>query len=133
MYMINFCPKCGDAVEPGEVYCNKCGAYLGDKSNNDNSVNHKKFLTKKKVIVGAIISIIVLFLVVIISSTNSYYFSNMTYNSNNTDTTSSTNTTKGKYSTAIITDHVLTGVSVNNEADAYKLISDDSVNQKSNC
>ena len=82
------------------------------------------------VIVGTVICLIMY------KSKNNYYFANTNNNANEnleqgTTTQSSNNTTtRGKYDTAIITDNVYYGLSINSDEDAYNLIKLDSVNQK---
>lgn len=43
-----FCPKCGDKIEQNEVYCNKCGNYLGNININNiyNSHDFEIFSSK---------------------------------------------------------------------------------------
>lgn len=34
-----YCEKCGDKVEKDELYCNNCGNYLGNRTNNNQTIN----------------------------------------------------------------------------------------------
>ena len=153
-----FCPKCGDKIEPNELYCNKCGNLLGNKygdlsSTNESNVPNNKIYNYHQVTsnnvtngkniligVGAGVGFLVFVFIctfIIGSGKEKYYFS--ANNQDNTEeivqspTISNTTTKKGKYSTVIITDNTYSGVKISTNKDAYNLIVKDSVNQKYNC
>lgn len=108
-----FCPKCGNNVENGIKYCNKCGAFLGEYINNiflkpsleqNNKINNlnqypsciisntnKNFgkTDNKMVFIGVgscvgVLVVIVLILVIFSNGNSNYYFSSFeNYNSEN--------------------------------------------------
>lgn len=132
-----FCNKCGNKVEINQKYCSKCGnVLLYNKQNEENVASNKKLL------IGIIIIIVISLLVIgisiyfILNNNSNYYFDNKivtneTEKENQNQTSSSNSSTKkGKYKTAIITDNVYSGITVNSIEDANELISEDSVNQK---
>lgn len=146
-----FCNKCGNEVEQNQGFCNKCGNRLiyntsiNEKENDINhNTNYNNNVNNKNIAIPILITILIIVLIIgvfvyfIISNNNknNYYFSED--NIENTDTgqativQASTNSGSktGKYSTAIITDNVYSGISVKNIDDARKLINQDSVNQK---
>ena len=146
-----FCNKCGNEVEQNQGFCNKCGNRLiyntpiNEKENDINhNTNYNNNVNNRNIAIPILITILIIVLIIgvfvyfIISNNNknNYYFSED--NIENTDTgqativQASTNSGSktGKYSTAIITDNVYSGISVKNIDDARKLINQDSVNQK---
>ena len=38
-----YCEKCGDKVEKDELYCNNCGNYLGNRTNNNNQMLNNNY------------------------------------------------------------------------------------------
>ncbi len=141
-----YCNKCGNKVDDNQQYCNKCGNRLiynipNEEINNqrfnsnDYTIKKNKSITIPVVIVIAIIILILIACVVISKNKKNYYFSEENVvNEEGTTTTqpvaTGQTTQKGKYKTAIITDNVYSGISVNSIADAQKLISKDSTDQK---
>lgn len=144
-----FCNKCGNEVDQNQEFCNKCGNRLIynapiEDEENSNNYNYNTNVNKRNIAIPILITILIIVLIIgvfvyfIISNNNknNYYFSES--NIENTDieqtpvvqasTTSGSKT--GKYSTAIITDNVYSGISVKNIDDARKLINQDSINQK---
>lgn len=144
-----FCNKCGNEVDQNQEFCNKCGNRLIyntpiNNEENNNNYNYNTNVNKRNIAIPILITILIIVLIIgvfvyfIISNNNknNYYFSES--NIENTDieqtpviqvsTTSGSKT--GKYSTAIITDNVYSGISVKNIDDARKLINQDSINQK---
>ena len=150
-----FCPRCGDKIEQNEVYCNKCGNYLGNNFNNknisnnvytNNSINTAHIPNnlapnnKKMIFIGIGIGVCCLLLIfgsvfVINNMKGKYYFSNNNYESDEVEVKNNKTEKKkkSKYSTAIITDNRYSGVEINEKQDAYNLIIKDSVSQKNNC
>lgn len=154
-----YCSKCGDPIEQNEMYCNKCGNYIGNtvnnnlnntpsnnyQFNNQNPLPHRNKIdseTKKMIIIGSssglgILLLVFVCLFIINRSNEKYYFSSNDYenageivqNTNNSEYNKKT----GKYSTVIITDNTYSGVKIGNINDAYELIVKDSVNQKESC
>lgn len=146
-----FCNKCGNEVEQNQGFCNKCGNRLiyntpiNEKENDINhNTNYNNNVNNRNIAIPILITILIIVLIIgvfvyfIISNNNknNYYFSED--NIENTDTRQATivqastnsGSKTGKYSTAIITDNVYSGISVKNIDDARKLINQDSVNQK---
>lgn len=152
MSYVMFCPKCGDPVEPNEVYCNKCGSFINANNNSLNMngnasfqpsyvYNKSKFNilnNKKMMFIGTgvglvIIVILIISIFVVKKGSDSYYFSDNSYEDSNVVIQADTNQIKGKYSTVILTDNKYSGVTITSDEDAYKLISQDSVSQKIQC
>ena len=148
-----FCNKGGNKVDVNQVFCNKCGNRLTYNSqinnqsyNLNNNINADKKNKNKNIIIIVLIAVLVIVSIVgvlvyfisISNSKNDFYFSdnNMENEDKDQDTISQANTSSisktGKYSTAIITDNVYSGISVKNIDDAQKLISQDSMEQKKN-
>lgn len=148
-----FCNKCGSEVSSNQEFCNKCGNRLiydnlNNRMQNDNlrsSFDYTNKNNKKNIIIPILVTILIIVLIlgglicyiVFNNNQNNYYFANTDINENNLEQATSVqastdrqNTKKGKYSTAIITDNVYSGISIRNVDDAYKLISEDSLNQK---
>lgn len=122
-----YCPKCGDIIEKGETYCNKCGTYL-PKNNN------KKITLIVTMLVLGIVLLISGFILVYQNNIDTYYFSEDVYSDDNVSLDSSnTSSKKSKYSTVIVYDNTYSGMEINNDKDAYDLIVKDSVNQKDSC
>ncbi len=128
-----FCNKCGNEVSSNQEFCNKCGNRL-IYNNRNNS---------KNIIIPILITILIIVLIlgglivyIVFNNQNNYYFVDTNKNdleqitNEQTSTTDSQDTKKGKYNTAIITDNVYSGISIKTVDDAYKLISEDSLNQK---
>ncbi len=95
---------------------------------------------KKSIFIGigagiGVVVLIFLVLILIKNSNNKYYFDTKGYQNNesNTQSNSSSIPKRGKYSTVIIYDNTYSGVSINQDSDAYKLIEQDSISQKNNC
>ena len=155
-----FCPQCGNYVENGTKYCNRCGKILEKPINNmsikppleqNNRINHSNHppggmtdkSNKNKIIfigVGSgigLLVVIVLMVVLFGSSKSNYYFSSSeNYNNGNDKSTvekQKNNTQKGKYQTIIIIDNTYNGIKINDNSDAYKLIEEDSISQKNKC
>lgn len=157
-----FCPKCGNEIEKNDLYCNKCGNFLGNnvqpnQYNNFSSVNtttnelsisnnhqliSNTMSNNKKIFVGigagiGIIALMFVSTIIFSSRKDNYYFS--TNNQDSTEeivqspTSNSTSNKKGKYSTVIIADNTYSGVKVSTREEAYDLIVKDSVSQKNNC
>lgn len=166
-----FCPKCGNHVEYGTKYCNKCGEYLGNLINTmimhqtleqNNEINNQnqyppriipnvnqnggtvgKINNNKMIFIGVgsgvgLLVAIVLMVALFSNGKSNYYFSSSGNYDNENDTTSiekkeENNPKKGKYQTIIITDNTYSGIKISSDSDAYKLIEEDSVSQKSQC
>lgn len=152
-----FCNKCGNEVEQNQEFCNKCGnrliynAPMNEEENNINynenyNYNYNNNINKRNIAIPILITILIIVLIIgvfvyiIISNNNknNYYFSESNIETTDTGQTpvvqAGTNSSSktGKYSTAIITDNVYSGISVKNVDDARKLINQDSINQKKN-
>lgn len=137
-----YCPKCGDIVENGEFFCNKCGNDLRSefRPNVAPPTQNKKPKNKTMIFMGSVIGVFVLLIVfvgifVVKNANKNFYISNDTYNdetilSNNTDTKVER---KSKYTTIYIDDNMYEGVKIRSEQDAENLIIKDSVSQKNNC
>ena len=146
-----FCNKCGNKIDKNQVFCNNCGNCLinsapinNEKNNTNYSKNPVDQFKDIGIAIPILITILFIFLIIgilvyfIISnnSKNDYYFSeNNIENSSieqvsDAEVSTSSNSKTGKYSTAIITDNVYSGISIKNIGDAQKLIEQDSVNQK---
>ncbi len=155
-----YCKKCGNSIELNQSFCKNCGNSLKSiqqfPNNNQPTVsNSPQFLNnnqptvnnspqfnglnyKKNVSTGfkyaALALLIMAFILFFSIKQNNYYFSDSTYSDDgNIQDDSSSTPSKGKYSTSIITDNTLSGVTVRTKTDAYKLISNDSVSQKISC
>ncbi len=110
-------------------------AYNYSSQNYYDKGNNKKFIF---IGVGAGIGVVVLcFLISIIigNSDSKYYFDTNAHENNGAIVQNSGSSTpkKGKYSTVIIYDNTYSGVTIDHDKDAYKLIEQDSTSQKSNC
>ncbi len=142
-----FCNKCGNEVAQNQEFCNKCGNRLIHNVPTDdekNNINYNINVNKKNIVIPILITILIIVLIIgafvyfIISNNNknNYYFSESNIENTNTDQASvvqasaNSGSKTGKYSTAIITDNVYSGISVKNIDDAQKLINQDSINQK---
>lgn len=140
-----FCNKCGNELNPNQEFCNKCGNRLIYNAPNEeinhnmnNNSNGKSIAIPIAITILIIVLITGAFVYFIISTNNknNYYFADMSLEDNNIEQTASVQTSAGtssktgKYSTAIITDNVYSGISVENIDDAQKLINQDSINQK---
>ena len=132
-----FCNKCGNEVSPNQVFCNRCGNRLQNANFNNSYNNVNKKNGNKKIIIVIIITVIIVlsmligFICFVISNNkNDYYFAQPSLNGDDEIQTTNVNNKKGKYKTAIITDNVYSGISIKNTDDAYKIISEDSLNQK---
>lgn len=112
-----------------------------DNAHSVSSQNYYDKGNKKKFIfigVGAGISVVILCILISIIigiSDRKYYFDNNTHENNESivQNNSSSTSKKGKYSTVIIYDNTYSGVTIDQDKDAYKLIEKDSMAQKSNC
>lgn len=138
-----FCSNCGDPIENNEKFCNKCGYKIENLQNiniietNSSSNNNldKNKQNIKMILLGVGIGTGILLVIItclLIFNNDNYFFSKNDYKEKIVNTTN-TKKTKGKYSTIIITDNTYSGVKINNENDAYKLIEEDSINQKDRC
>lgn len=150
-----FCSKCGDAIEPNEKYCNKCGNLVqiisteipqqpsnnvlySNNINNSNNISSNIKKNKKLYIIAGSISVIfiVIFAFFLISSDDKVYFSDGSsddgYNEQNKAGTGS-NTKTGAYQTSINYDNVYENVSIKSESDAKSLIIKDSKKEKDKC
>ena len=141
-----FCNKCGNEVDQNQKFCNKCGnrlIYNPTINHEKNNIKYNGNDDKKNTAIVILITILIIFLIVgvfvyliISNNKNNYYFSEN--NIRNTDleqdsggqASINSGSKTGKYSTAIITDNVYSGISVKNIADARNLINQDSINQK---
>lgn len=112
-------------------------------NNNDYNMNiNNNYNSSNNTVIPILITILIIVLIIgsfvyfIIysSNKNNYYFSDNNLENKDTEKTDSvqsgTNSKTGKYSTAIITDNVYSGISVKSIDDARKLIRQDSINQK---
>lgn len=138
-----FCSNCGDPIDNDEKYCNKCGKKIENLQSINNieiiSCSNNNLNTKKEklkmIFIGVGIGTSILLAIVtclLVLNNNNYFFSKNDYKEEVTNT-SNIKKEKGKYSTIIITDNTYSGVKINNENDAYKLIEEDSINQKDSC
>lgn len=132
-----FCSNCGNPIYNNEKFCNKCGKNINiiDVTSGSNHNSNPKKQNIKMILIGVGIGIGILLVIIIcmlIFNNNNYFFSKKDYKEEVINTTN-TKKTKGKYRTVIITDNTYSGVKINNENDAYKLIEEDSINQKKNC
>ncbi len=141
-----FCNKCGNEVSSNQEFCNICGNHLrqGNPNNIIQNDNLKSSSVYNKNIIPILITILIVVLILVVfmcyivyDNQNNYYFADTSINESDLEQTSTVQTSndrqitkKSKYSTAIVTDNVYTGVSIRNVDDAYKLISEDSLNQK---
>ena len=101
-----------------------------------NKSNNKKGLLFGFGIGAAIIFVISIGINLTKNPSSKYYFDTNVHDNQDEivqNSGASASTKKGKYSTAIIYDNTYSGVSVNNDKEAYKLIENDSINQKNNC
>ncbi len=148
-----FCGKCGNKVDLDQKYCDKCGNLLMDhvnivdennkniinnKSKNDNtSIYIKRLFDNNKwmIIVGVVIGVCILIVLIFLFNLfGSKYYFDTNYKPDTHVTSNSSNVVRNsKYSTVIIYDNTYSGVKIRNSKDAYKLIENDSVNQKGNC
>lgn len=150
-----YCDKCGNYVNDNNlgIQYNDNNPLINEVSNvahipntfdnfqSTNSNNISKD-NKKMIFIGIAIGILFLLFVFIISlliknKKGDYYFSNNSYENTEEiiqDSSTKNSSKKGsKYSTVIIADNTYSGVKINTSQDAYYLISDDSISQKSNC
>ncbi len=81
----------------------------------------------------AVIIILITIIIVVKNSNKEFYFDETDDYSGNIVEPKNEVKRASKYSTIIIADNQYTGVTINDANDAYKLISSDSVKQKSNC
>lgn len=148
-----FCNKCGNEVNQNQEFCNKCGNRLiyntptneeRYNANDDYNINVNKNIKNTSIIIPILITILIIVLIIgvfiyfIISNNNknNYYFSDSNLENKDIEQTSniqpstSSGSKTGKYSTAIITDNVYSGISVKSIDDARNLINQDSINQK---
>ena len=138
-----YCNKCGNKINPNQQYCNKCGnRILYNMQNNNNNPIYSSTqynINNKQNIITISITIIIILIIIgiciyVVKNDNksNYYFNNEIIEGNEQTETIDSNTTitTGKYKTAIITDNVYSGISVNSIDDANELISQDSINQK---
>lgn len=109
-------------------------------NNNKNQTNPISQNDKKMIFMGMGIGLgglLIIFLVTFIigNISNNFYFSKKNYNDPEVIEKEQPKkpVSKSKYSTVIITDNTYTGVKISKKNDAYELISEDSVSQKSNC
>lgn len=103
-------------------------------NNYDNKNNKKNIFIGVGVGIGVVL-VCLLVTIIIKSSNNNYYFDTNSYENNEVTTQNSGTSSpkRGKYTTAIIYDNTYSGVSISQDADAYKLIEQDSTSQKGNC
>ena len=140
-----YCNKCGNKVDENQKYCNKCGNYLiynmqsninnTRKNNTNNNTNVKNNMNIVIIIIMLIIAcVLVPAIIKIVKSLNTkenYYFGEEAIGQVlNEEQVEKNENKKGKYKTAIITDNVYSGISVNSIKDAEDLIIEDSVSQK---
>lgn len=133
---MNFCNRCGNKLESDMKFCPKCGNNLVviNQSTTNNTISNKKYIQLGLGIGFGIIFLTVIFVVVISGKNDNYYFGDNAYNEKeNIAQTNNNNTSKGKYSTVIVTDNLYEGVEINNLASAKELIVKDSVDQKNQC
>lgn len=160
MYL-NYCNKCGDPIEQNEKFCNKCGnplqtnfidnisqsnsIFLNNQNNNIQqpiNLNQQQcsYNNKKEILIGigagvGILTLILICSLLIKNPNSKYYFDTNPHENKEKiiQTQGTTTSKKGKYSTVIIYDNTYSGVSINKNEDAYKLIEKDSTSQKDNC
>ena len=142
-----FCNKCGNKIEPNQQYCNKCGNLLLENRakntmeyNQYDSLNYNSFNKKNNIVLISIATIMVIIITIIVyvvidGDSEDYYFDNNsligeTEQTAPVQTATNVTQTKGKYKTAIITDNVYTGITINSIDDAKNLIKKDSESQK---
>ena len=157
-----FCNKCGNPIQINNVNQNN-QQFVGQQVNNNynqqnmnqnqtnynqqqiNNVQYQNYSNrtnnKKGIIIGiscglGVVALIFIFSLIFKSPSSKYYFDTNVHENNDEIVQSeggSASIKKGKYSTSIIYDNTYSGVSISNNADAYKLIEKDSVQQKNNC
>lgn len=157
-----FCNKCGNPIQINNVNQNN-QQFGGQQVNNNynqqnmnqsrtnynqqqiNNVQYQNYSNrtnnKKGIIIGigcglGVVALIFIFSLIFKSPSSKYYFDTNVHENNDEIVQSeggSASIKKGKYSTSIIYDNTYSGVSISNNADAYKLIEKDSVQQKNNC
>lgn len=111
-----YCNKCGNEINSNQKYCNKCGKYLFYENPNNINDNRNTIIIIILLIVAVIVGGIVIYLIKLDNKSN-YYINDETIGENEQteivqSNTNSTVTTTGKYKTAIITDNIYTGISV---------------------
>ena len=137
-----YCNKCGNEVDENQRYCNKCGNYLSynmQNNTNNNRNNNTNIKNNLKMIIIIIIMIIIacglvsvtIKIVKSLNTKENYHFEEETIGQGvHEEPEEKNDNKKGKYKTAIITDNVYSGISVNSIKDAEDLIVKDSVSQK---
>ena len=132
-----YCNKCGNKVNPNQRFCNKCGNKLifnktddeinyetndttienNKNSSNQSNKGNKSISISVLMVILIVLVIIILIFSIITKKGQDYYFSENNEIKNEVEISpsvqSNSNTTQksGKYSTAIITDNVYSGIS----------------------
>ncbi|MEG2311193.1 MAG: hypothetical protein RSB72_00635 [Bacilli bacterium] len=131
-----YCPRCGDSIEKDEVYCNKCGNYLGQQQQNNflpNTQLRDKFKKIFFLVVFSTVTLALIFVFIIGKAQDKSFISSNNYENFDETSKPASPTKKNKYSTVIITDNTYHNVKIDKIGDAHKLISKDSISQKNNC
>lgn len=153
-----FCNKCGKQLDYSpnmqqNINVSTVNNQHNNFNSNNNNSNNNQYLNNqinnqhfnknsnnqlKMIFIGAgaglvFLLIILVFVLLLFNKTN-YYFPEENYDDNEIISTSNSKTKKkNKYTTVIITDNTYSGMQINDDDDAIKLISKDSTDQKSSC